>query len=164
MTQAYKWLALKLCVLLMVHFLTGIFAYWVSINNNNIIEALYSIAEASLTVTPVDYACPGEDMTLTCRKTSNDGATLSNVRWTLMRDSAEVIPQLALTQGSGCPYLHRYYNNLPILVTLYDSYSTLNITADDQLQGIMVECLLLSNTIERERIPIQIIRKSIIIK
>ena len=99
-------------------------------------------------------------MTFTCQKTSNDGAALSNVRWTLMRDSIEVIPQLTLTQGSGCPYLYRYYNNLPIMVALYNSYSMLNTTADSQLHGIMVECLLVSNTVERENIPIQITRKS----
>ena len=92
---------------------------------------------------------------------SNAGAAISNVRWTLMRDGTEVVPQLSLTQGSGCPYLYSYYNNLPIMVTLYDSYSILNITADDQLNGIMVECSLISDTVERETIPIQITRKSL---
>ena len=122
---------------------------------------MYSVVEARLTVTPVGNACPGEDVAFICQKTSNDGAALSNVRWTLMRDSIEIIPQLALTQGSGCPYLYRHYNNLPIIVVLYDSYSTLNVTADSQLHGIMVECLLVSNTVERENIPILITRKSI---
>ena len=126
--------------------------------------ALYSVAEARLTVTPVGSACPGEDMTFTCQKTSNDGAAaaLSNVRWTLMRDGVEVIPQLTLTQGSGCPYLYRHYNNLPIMVTLHNLYSTLNVTADNQLHGIVVECLLVSDTaaLERESVSIQITRKS----
>jgi hypothetical protein len=100
-------------------------------------------------------------MTFTCQKTSNDGAALSNVRWTLTRDSIEVIPQLTLTQGSGCPNLYRHYNSLPIMVTLYNSYSTLNVTADGQLHGITVECLLVSSTVERANIPIRITRKSI---
>ena len=102
-------------------------------------------------------------MTFTCQKTSSDGAAaaLSNVRWTLMRDGVEVIPQLTLTQGSGCPYLYRHYNNQPIMVTLQNSYSTLNVTADSQLQGIMVECLLVTDTaaVERESVPVQIMRK-----
>ena len=120
---------------------------------NNFKDVLHSTVEAlSLTVTPVDNTCPGEDMTFTCQKTPNDGTAVSNVHWTLTRDRIEVIPQLTLTQGSGCPCLHRNYNNLPITVTLYNSYSTLNVTADSQLQGLMVECLLISSTVERETI------------
>lgn len=100
-------------------------------------------------------------MTFTCQPASNDGVSLLNVRWTLTRDTIQVIPQLTLTQGSGCPYLYRHYNNLPIMVTLYNTYSTLNITADNQLQGITVECLLVSSTmpVERANMPIQITRE-----
>jgi hypothetical protein len=100
-------------------------------------------------------------MTFTCRKSSNDGTTHSNVRWTLTRDGIEVIPQLTLTQGSGCHNLSRHYNSLPIMVTLCNSYSTLNVTADGRLHGITVECLLVSSTVERANVPIQITRKPI---
>ena len=76
------------------------------------------------------------------------------------RDTTEVVSQFTLTQGSGCSYLYRHYNNLPIVVTLYNTYSTLNITADNQLQGITVECVLVSSTVERANMPIQITRES----
>lgn len=46
------------------------------------------------------------------------------------------------------------------MVTLYNTYSTLNITADNQLHGITVECLLVSSTVERANMPIQITRES----
>ena len=115
--------------------------------------------------TPIGYACPGVDITFTCHKTSNTGATVSNVRWRLTRSTggSDVIPQLSLSQSSRCSYLYSRYNNLPILVTLYNSYSTLNITADDQLDGLMTECVLVSDTTERETIQIQITRMSVLI-
>ena len=99
-------------------------------------------------------------MTFTCRNASND---LLSVRWILIRGSSEVIIELALTESSRCPNLYEHYNNLPIVVTLYNSYSTLNITADDQLHGLMVECLpvIIGIPPKAETIPIQIARKSL---
>ena len=121
---------------------------------------LYSIqrGQAGLTVTPVGTTCPGADVTYLCRKTSNTGASISSIRWKLLRDGTDVIPQLSLSQG-GCSHFYSRYNNLPILVTLYDLYSTLNITADNQLHGLTVECILISDTVERETLQIHITRK-----
>ena len=101
-------------------------------------------------------------MAFMCHRTSASGGTVSSVRWRLTRDGTDVVPQLALTQGRGCPRLYEYYNGHLIVITLCDSYSTLNITADDQLDGLVVECvLLISDAVEREMLQIQIIRKSI---
>ena len=140
-----KWLVLAIewCVFLLVHYC--------------------SQGETRLTVTPAGATCPGIDMVFTCHKTSDSGATVSNVRWKLIRSSTDLVPGLALTQGQGCSHQYNYYNNLPIMVTLYDSYSTLNITADDQLNGLMVECLLVlsDGRAEIESLQIQITRKSI---
>ena len=139
-TMNCKWLVLvtELCVFLVMHYSTQ--------------------GEAGLTVTPASTTCPGVDMTFICSKTSTAGASISNIRWKLLRDGTEVIPQLALSQD-GCSYLYSHYNSLPILITLYNSYSTLNITADEQLDGLSVECLLVSDTVERETLQIQIMRK-----
>jgi hypothetical protein len=86
-----------------------------------------------------------------------------NVRWRLTEpDGTDVVsPPLALTHGRGCPHLNGYYNTHFIMVTLYDTYSILNISADGQLHGLVVECVLISDTVEREAVQIQIARKSI---
>lgn len=119
------------------------------------------IGECNLTVTPGDIPCPGVDMAFICHRTSESGGTVSNVRWRLTEhDDTDVVPQLSLTRGRGCPHLYDYYNSHLIMVTLYDSYSTLNITADGQLHGLVVECVLISDTVEREALQIQITRKS----
>ena len=140
-----KWLVLviELSVFLVVHYCTK--------------------GETRLTVTPAGATCPGIDMVFTCHQTSESETTVSNVRWKLIRSGTDLVPGLALTQGQGCSHWYNYYNNLPIVVTLYDSYSTLNITADNQLNGLMVECLLVlsDGRVERESLQIQITRKSI---
>ena len=101
-------------------------------------------------------------MAFICRhRALANGGTVSNVRWRLTHDGTDVVPQLALTQGRGCPHLYEYYNRHLIMITLYDSYSTLNVTADDQLDGLVVECVLISDTVETEMLQIQITRKSI---
>ena len=133
MVQEYKWLAIKLCIFLMVHF---------------------QLAEAALlTVSPVGDACPGEGITFTCRK--NDGGNILHVRWTLKRGTTN-LRQLTLARN-GCLTEYRHYNSLPIIVTLGDSYSTLNVTADNQLHGIVVEYLILHSP--KATVPIRITRK-----
>ena len=53
---------------------------------NNFKNVLHSTVETlSLTVTPADNACPGEDMTFTCQKMSNDGTAVSNIQETESR-------------------------------------------------------------------------------
>ena len=138
MVQEYKWLAIKLCIFLMVHF---------------------QLAEATLlTVSPVGDACPGEGMTFTCRK--NDGGNILHVRWTLKRGTTN-LRQLTLARN-GCLTEYRHYNSLPIIMTLGDSYSTLNVTADNQLHGIVVECFILHSP--KATMPIRITRKLYTIK
>ncbi len=97
-------------------------------------------------------------MAFICRRTLESGGTVMNVRWRLTEpDGTDVVsPPLALTHGRGCPHLNGYYNTHFIMVTLYDTYSTLNISADGQLHGLVVECVLISDTVERETVQIQI--------
>ena len=101
-------------------------------------------------------------MAFICRRTPASGGTVTNVRWRLTDGRTDVLSSpLALTRGGGCPQLNDYYNSHLIVATLYDSYSILNITADDQLHGLIIECVLISDNmpVERETLQIQITRK-----
>ena len=135
---------------------------------------MFYIGECTnLTVTPGGITCPGVDMAFICRRTPASGGTVTNVRWRLTDGHTDVrwrltdghtdvlSSPLALTQGRGCPQLNDYYNSHLIVATLYDSYSTLNITADGQLHGLIIECVLISDNmpVERETLQIQITRK-----
>ena len=102
-------------------------------------------------------------MAFMCRIASTSGAVTS-IRWRLRRDGTDVVPQLALTQGSGCSHTYSHYGHVPITTTLHDSYSTLNVTADHSLDGLVVECLLVisSGAVQRETQQIRIVRKSVI--
>ena len=142
MVQEYKWLAIKLCILVMVHFHD---------------QSVAAEATLLLIVSPVGDACPGEGMTFTCRK--NDGGSISHVRWTLKRGTTD-LRQLTLARN-GCLTEYRHYNSLQITATLCDSYmySTLNVTADNQLHG-MVECFIFDHDNLKATIPIRITRKS----
>lgn len=103
-------------------------------------------------------------MAFICHRTSESGGTVANARWRLTESDGRtdvLSSPLALTQGRGCPQLNGYYNSHLIVATLYESYSTLNITADGQLHGLIVECVLISDMVETETLQIQITRKSI---
>ena len=108
--------------------------------------------------TPASPACPGENMIFTCHSTSSTGDTVTNVRWRLIRDGTSVIPQLTLSQGES-PLRDSNYNGHLITVTLLSTFSTFNTTAIDQLNGLILECALVSDTIEQETLQIQIARK-----
>ena len=124
---------------------------------------MFYIGECNLTVTPGGITCPGVDMAFICRRTPASGGTVTNVRWRLTESDGRtdvLSSPLALTQGRGCPQLNGYYNSHLIVATLYDSYSTLNITADGQLYGLIIECVLISDImVETETLQIQITRK-----
>ena len=80
-------------------------------------------------------------------KCSSGGATISSVRWRFIQNGADVIPQIALIQqGGGCSQRTSTYGdglNNVITVALCTAFSTLNVTASVQLDGILVECLLI---------------------
>ena len=89
---------------------------------------------------------------------------ISSVRWRLTRNGADVIPQIALIQQIGpCSHRTSSYGDdheTVIAVTLCTALSTLNVTASDQLDGIVVECLLITPGVsDVQTLPIRITRK-----
>lgn len=114
--------------------------------------------QALLTVSPVGMVCPGVGMTFTC--STGATSTVSRVRWRVTNEGTDVVDQLSLSQNGGCSHLYQYYNGLLITVELSEFHSTFNITADIQLGGLRSECLIDSDTIQREVFQIQIACKS----
>ena len=95
-------------------------------------------------------------MTITC----STGSSIGGVRWQFLRDGTSVIPQISLAQGSDCLHTTSSYGGQDIIVTLCSSFSTLSTVASDQLNGIHVECILISGAgTEREIILVEVIRK-----
>lgn len=120
-----------------------------------------------MTVSPAGgTTCPGASMTFKC--TASDSSGVASVRWRLTRNGADVISQISLTQGGSGDCSHADvsdYGDYAILVTLCASYSTLNTTANNQLDGIQVECLLIAigQMVDVETLQIQITRTSQVI-